>query len=65
MGLGATELLVILAIVLLLFGTKKLRTMGGDLGGAIRNFRSAVKEPAEGTSLADGPTAGGGTGPAR
>jgi sec-independent protein translocase protein TatA len=42
--LGITELLVILAIVILIFGTKKLRTLGGDLGSAIRNFRSSMKE---------------------
>ena len=42
MNLGATELLVILAIVLLLFGTRKLRTLGTDLGGTIRSFRQAM-----------------------
>lgn len=42
MGFGVTELLVVLAIVLLLFGTRKLRTMGTDLGGAIKGFRKAV-----------------------
>lgn len=44
MGIGITELLVVLAIVVLLFGTKKLRNMGGDLGSAIKSFKSAVKE---------------------
>lgn len=44
MNLGITELLIILAIVVLLFGTKKLKNMGGDLGSAIRSFRSAVKD---------------------
>jgi len=44
MGIGVTELLIILAIVLLLFGTKKLRNIGGDLGGAIKNFRTSMKE---------------------
>lgn len=39
-----TELLIILGIVLLLFGTKKLKTLGADLGSAIRGFKSAVKE---------------------
>lgn len=43
-GLSLTELLVILAIVLLLFGTKKLRNLGGDLGGAIKGFRSAMSD---------------------
>lgn len=46
-GLSLTELLVILAIVLLLFGTKKLRNLGGDLGGAIKGFRSAMTDPSE------------------
>jgi len=44
MGFGVTELLIILAIVLVLFGAKKLRNVGGDLGGAIKNFKSAMKE---------------------
>jgi sec-independent protein translocase protein TatA len=35
--------LIVLAIVLLIFGTKKLRNLGGDLGGAIRNFKSGLK----------------------
>ena len=39
-----TQLLIILAIVILLFGTKKLKNIGGDLGGAIRNFKKATKE---------------------
>jgi sec-independent protein translocase protein TatA len=43
-GLGLTELLVILAIVLLLFGPKRLKTLGSDLGSAIKGFRSAVSE---------------------
>lgn len=42
--------LIVLAIVVLVFGTKKLRNMGGDLGGAIKNFKGAMKEgEAEGT----------------
>jgi sec-independent protein translocase protein TatA len=47
MGLGVTELFVILAIVLVLFGTKRLRNIGGDLGSAIKSFRSAVNESDE------------------
>ncbi|MCG8378394.1 MAG: twin-arginine translocase TatA/TatE family subunit [Proteobacteria bacterium] len=53
MGFGITELLVILLIVALLFGTKKLRNMGGDLGSAIKSFRKAVKETEETDSLTD------------
>lgn len=44
MGLSLGHLLVLLVIVLLVFGTKKLRNMGGDVGGAIKNFKSAMKE---------------------
>lgn len=44
MGIGVTELLVVLAIVALLFGTKKLRNIGGDLGAAIKSFRKAAGE---------------------
>ena len=39
---GPTELLILLAIIALLFGTKKLRSMGSDLGSAIKSFKSAV-----------------------
>ncbi len=47
MGISVTQLLIILAIVIVLFGTKRLRNLGGDLGGAIKGFRSAVKEGSE------------------
>ena len=43
MGFGVTELLIILAIVLVLFGDKKLRNIGGDVGGAIKNFKNEMK----------------------
>lgn len=43
-GLGMTELLVILAIVLLIFGPKRLKNIGSDLGSAIKGFRKAVTE---------------------
>ena len=41
---GITELLIILAIVALLFGTKKLRSMGEDMGGALKHFRKALRD---------------------
>ena len=41
-GIGIWQLLIILVIVLLLFGTKKLRNLGGDLGDAIKSFKKAV-----------------------
>jgi sec-independent protein translocase protein TatA len=36
------QLLIILLIVVLIFGTKRLRTIGGDLGGALKSFRKAM-----------------------
>ncbi len=42
-GISIWSLLLILAIVILLFGTKKLRNVGGDLGSAIKNFKKSVK----------------------
>lgn len=42
-----TQLIIILAIVLVLFGAKKLRNIGGDLGTAIKNFRSSVRDGSE------------------
>lgn len=44
---GIWELLIILLIVALLFGTKKLRSMGGDLGSAIKSFRGAIKDKSD------------------
>ena len=43
-GISIWSLLLILAIVVLLFGTKKLRNVGGDLGSAIKNFKKSVKD---------------------
>lgn len=43
-GIGIWQLLIILVIVLMLFGTKRLRGLGGDLGGAIKGFKKAVSE---------------------
>jgi sec-independent protein translocase protein TatA len=42
MGLSIWHLLMVLLIVALLFGTKKLRNIGGDLGSAIRSFKNAM-----------------------
>lgn len=44
MGISIWQLLIVLAIIVLLFGTKKLRNLGADLGGAIKSFRTAVRE---------------------
>lgn len=43
-GISIWQLLIVLGIVALLFGTKKLRGVGGDLGSAIKGFKSAMKE---------------------
>ncbi len=43
-GISIWQLLIVLVIVLLIFGTKKLRNMGGDVGSAIKNFKGAMKE---------------------
>ena len=55
-GIGIWQLLIVLVIVIVIFGTKKLRNMGGDLGGAIRNFRQSMKD--EGESKEEAATAG-------
>lgn len=52
-GIGPGSLILILVIVILLFGTKKLRNMGGDLGGALKNFRKAVKDGGDENKDAD------------
>lgn len=60
MGLGGIsiwQLLIVLVIVVLLFGTKKLRNIGGDLGGAVKSFKKAVKDGDEAQMQADAPEA--------
>ena len=53
-GIGVWQLLIVLAIILVLFGTRKLRSIGSDLGGAVQGFKSAVKgEKSEGEVDAD------------
>ena len=47
MGISVWQLLIILAIVLVLFGAKRLRNVGADLGSAIKGFRQSVKEGEE------------------
>ena len=43
-NIGPVQLLIVLLIVLAIFGTKRLRTLGSDLGSAVKGFRSAVNE---------------------
>lgn len=47
MGIGMRELVVILLVVLLVFGAKKLRTIGSDLGAAVRGFKKSMNEGEE------------------
>lgn len=44
MGISIWQLLIILVIVLVLFGAKRLRNVGSDLGAAVKGFKAAVKE---------------------
>ena len=44
MGISIWQLVIILLIVLLLFGAKRLRNVGSDLGSAVKGFRSAMKD---------------------
>ena len=56
MGLGGIsiwQLVIVLAIILLLFGSKKLRNIGGDLGNAVKGFKSAMKDGTEGPKAID------------
>jgi sec-independent protein translocase protein TatA len=56
MGISVWQLLIILAIVLVLFGAKRLKNVGSDLGGAIKGFKKSMREgedEAGGQSLED------------
>ena len=44
MGIGIWQLVIILVIVLLLFGAKRLRNVGSDLGSAVKGFKKAIKD---------------------
>ena len=44
MGISLWQILAILVVVLLLFGTKKLRNAGGDIGEAIKGFKNGIKD---------------------
>lgn len=53
MGISPTQLIIILVIVALLFGTKKLRGFGGDLGGAVKGFKKAMNDGEEAKVLTE------------
>ena len=50
-GISIWQLLIIALIVVLLFGTKKLRSLGGDLGGAVKGFKNAMSSEEEKKAL--------------
>mgnify|MGYP001343549470 FL=1 len=50
-GISVTQLLILLVIVMLVFGTKRLRNIGSDLGSAVKGFRKGIEdEPEEQTN---------------
>jgi len=53
MGISVTKLLIVLVIIIVVFGTKRLRNIGTDLGGAIKSFRDAIKDGEEGKPADD------------
>ncbi len=48
-GISVTQLLILLVIVMLVFGTKRLRNIGSDLGSAVKGFRKGIEEEPEET----------------
>lgn len=54
MGLSTTHLIIFLVIIVVIFGTKKLRNIGSDLGGAVKGFKDGMRDgadkPAEATT---------------
>lgn len=57
-GIGFSELLLLCVIVVLLFGTKKISTLGSDLGAAIRGFRQAMQEGSQVPETPNNPPVG-------
>jgi sec-independent protein translocase protein TatA len=54
-GISIWQLLIILAIVIMLFGTKRLRTLGSDLGSAVKGFRKSMTDEDSGKDSAEKP----------
>ncbi|MDO9197481.1 Sec-independent protein translocase subunit TatA [Rhodoferax sp.] len=55
MGFSTTHLIIFLVIIIVIFGTKKLRNIGSDLGGAVKGFKDGMKDGTDKT--ADAPAA--------
>lgn len=51
MGFGIKELLIVLVVIILLFGTKKLKNLGADLGSAVKGFKKSIAD--EGDDVLD------------
>jgi sec-independent protein translocase protein TatA len=47
MGLSTTHLIIFLVIIVVIFGTKKLRNIGSDLGGAVKGFKDGMRDGSE------------------
>lgn len=52
-GFSIWHWLIVLLVVILVFGTKKLRNIGSDLGGAVKNFKEGVREDEPGQAQND------------
>ncbi|MFZ4478958.1 MAG: Sec-independent protein translocase subunit TatA [Rhodoferax sp.] len=50
MGLSTTHLIIFLVIIVVIFGTKKLRNIGSDLGGAVKGFKDGMRDGTEKTT---------------
>ncbi len=57
MGFSTTHLLIFLVIIVVIFGTKKLRNIGADLGGAVKGFKDGMKDGTEKAADAAAPAA--------
>lgn len=55
MGFSTTHLIIFLVIIIVIFGTKKLRNIGSDLGGAVKGFKDGMKDGSD--KAADAPPA--------
>jgi sec-independent protein translocase protein TatA len=53
-GLSIWHWLIVLLVVVLIFGTKKLRNIGQDLGGAVKGFKEGMKTPEDGAATTAG-----------
>ncbi len=57
MGLSTTHLIIFLVIIIVIFGTKKLRNIGSDLGGAVKGFKDGMKDGSDKAAEAVTPAA--------